>query len=140
MLFRSLADRVGPPFTTVVTNVPGPPVPIYSTGARLESMMGLVCLTDGMGLGHVVQSYVKEASIAFTACRKLMPDPEFYAGCIEESFTELRDAARTVLAAAPAAAPAAAEPKPDQPVKPARKTKSTGKHKPTEKLRKAAKK
>ena len=135
-----LADRVNPPFTTVVTNVPGPPVPIYSTGARLESMMGLVCLTDGMGLGHVVQSYVKEASIAFTACRKLMPDPEFYAGCIEESFTELRDAARTVLAAAPAAAPAPAEPKPDQPVKPARKTKSTGKNKPTEKLRKAAKK
>ena len=62
-----LADRMGPPFTTVVTNVPGPSVPIYSTGARLESMMGLVCLTDGMGLGHVVQSYVKEASIAFTA-------------------------------------------------------------------------
>ena len=87
-----LANRVGPPFTTVVTNVPGPPVPIYSTGARLESMMGLVCLTDGMGLGHVVQSYVKEATIAFTACRKVMPDPEFYAQCIEDSFNELRDA------------------------------------------------
>jgi diacylglycerol O-acyltransferase / wax synthase len=88
-----LADRIAPPFTTVVTNVPGPPVPIYSCGSRLESMMGLLCLTDGMGLGHVVQSYVKEATIAFTACRALMPDPEFYAQCIEDSFTELRDAA-----------------------------------------------
>ncbi len=135
-----LANRVSPPFTTVVTNVPGPPVPIYSTGARLESMMGLVCLTDGMGLGHVVQSYVKEASIAFTACRKLMPDPEFYAECIEESFTELRDAARVVLAQTPATAPTPSEPKPEKPVKSAAKIKSAGKKKSASKLRKAANK
>lgn len=94
-----LANRgVGPPFSTVVTNVPGPPVPIYSSGARLESMMGLLCLNDGLGLGHVVQSYCAEATIAFTACRKLMPDPEFYAQCIEDSFTELRDAAKAPVA------------------------------------------
>jgi hypothetical protein len=104
-----LADRVGPPFSTVVTNVPGPPVPIYSAGARLESMMGLLCLTDGLGLGHVVQSYCKEATIAFTACRKLLPDPEFYAQCIEDSFTELRDAARAALASG-ASAPTSKEP------------------------------
>ncbi|MFM5884691.1 MAG: WS/DGAT domain-containing protein, partial [Novosphingobium sp.] len=101
-----LANRVGPPFTTVVTNVPGPPVPIYSAGARLESMMGLLCLTDGMGLGHTVQSYVDEATITFTACRKIVPDPDFYAQCIEDSFNELRDAARAAPAAAPAAKPA----------------------------------
>ncbi|MDN3645880.1 wax ester/triacylglycerol synthase family O-acyltransferase [Pontixanthobacter aestiaquae] len=88
-----LADRVSAPFSTVVTNVPGPPVPIYSSGARLESQMGLVCLTDGMGLGHVVQSYVNEATISFTACRDLLPDPEYYAECIQESFEEYRDLA-----------------------------------------------
>ena len=135
-----LADRMGPPFTTVVTNVPGPPVPIYSTGARLESMMGLVCLTDGMGLGHVVQSYVKEASIAFTACRKLMPDPEFYASCIEDSFTELRDAAAKVPAAAPTASPAASEPKAEQPVKSVPKAKPPAKKASAVKSKKAAKK
>ncbi|MFM5916359.1 MAG: WS/DGAT/MGAT family O-acyltransferase [Novosphingobium sp.] len=133
-----LADRVGPPFTTVVTNVPGPPVPIYSTGARLESMMGLLCLTDGMGLGHVVQSYVKEATIAFTADRKLMPDPDFYARCIEDSFTELRDAARAALEAAPAPT-ATKEPTPDKPVKSETKAKPAGK-KSAAKPRKAAKK
>ena len=106
----------------MVTNVPGPPVPIYSSGSRLESMMGLLCLTDGLGLGHVVQSYVKEATIAFTACRSLMPDPDFYAQCIEDSFAELRDAARAAPAdrqpvvhkpakAKPAAKKAAAKPK-----------------------------
>ncbi len=109
-----LADRVGPPFTTVVTNVPGPPVPIYSSGARLESMMGLVCLTDGMGLGHVVQSYVDEATIAFTADRELMPDPEFYAQCIEDSFTELREAAKAAASAAPPSDKAKSSAKPEK--------------------------
>jgi hypothetical protein len=106
-----LANRMAPPFSTVVTNVPGPPVPIYSAGARLESMMGLLCLTDGMGLGHVVQSYCSEATISFTACRKVVPDPEFYAQCIEDSFTELRDLARAAKDA-PEPAPAAAVTKP----------------------------
>ena len=122
-----LADRIAPPFNTVVTNVPGPPVPIYSCGSRMESMMGLLCLTDGLGLGHVVQSYVEEATIAFTACRKLMPDPEFYAQCIEDSFTELRDAAR--------AAPANRQPVAHKPAK----AKAAAK-KPTVKPKKAAKK
>jgi len=85
-----LANRgVAPMFSTVVTNVPGPPVPIYSAGAKLESMMGLLCLTDGMGLGHTVQSYVDEATVTFTACRDLMPDPDFYAECLQHSFDEL---------------------------------------------------
>ncbi|WP_273677987.1 WS/DGAT/MGAT family O-acyltransferase [Erythrobacter fulvus] len=102
-----LANRgVAPPFTTVVTNVPGPPVPIHFTGARLESMMGLLCLTDGLGLGHVVQSYVEEATIAFTADRVLLPDPDFYAECIEDSFAALLAAAQQG-AATPDAKPSA---------------------------------
>ena len=117
-----LANRgVGPVFSTVVTNVPGPPVPIYSAGARLHSMMGLLCLTDGLGLGHTVQSYCDEATIAFTACRELLPDPQFYSQCIQDSFEDLRDAARrgaadTADTPKPAPRPrgggAAAKPKP----------------------------
>lgn len=101
-----LANRMGPPFSTVVTNVPGPPVPIYSSGAQLESMMGLLCLTDGLGLGHVVQSYCSEATISFTACRKLMPDPDFYADCIQDSFEEYRDLAAKLNAPTAKKAPA----------------------------------
>jgi hypothetical protein len=81
-------------------------------------MMGLICLNDGLGLAHVVQSYVKEATISFTADRDLLPDPQFYIGCIVESFEELRDAAKglpPLEAVAPDATP---------PVK--RKTAKTG--------------
>jgi len=110
----SLAHRAMP-FNTVVTNVPGPPVHIYSAGARLESMaLSLICLTDGLGLAHVVQSYVDEAYISFTACRDLLPDPEFYSQCLQDSFDEL-------LAAAKAANTNATTPAPKTPRKAAAK-------------------
>ncbi len=85
-----------PLFNTLVTNVPGPKIPLYSAGARLESMIGLMCLTDGMGLTHVVQSYLEEATIAFTADREMVADPEFYTACIERSFTELLEAVKVL--------------------------------------------
>jgi diacylglycerol O-acyltransferase / wax synthase len=68
-------------------------VPIYSSGAQLISMHGLLCLTDGLGLGHVVQSYVDQATIGFTACRKLLPDPEFYSACLQQSYDDMLSAA-----------------------------------------------
>ncbi|MEP5510310.1 MAG: wax ester/triacylglycerol synthase family O-acyltransferase [Erythrobacter sp.] len=93
----SFAHKVAMPFNTVVTNVPGPPVPIYSSGAKLESMaLALICLTDGLGLAHIVQSYVDELMISFTACRKIMPDPEFYAECLQASFDEMLAAAKAL--------------------------------------------
>jgi len=41
----------------------------------------------------VVQSYVNEATITFTADREIVKDPEFYAQCIWESFEEMMDLA-----------------------------------------------
>ncbi|MEO1553056.1 MAG: wax ester/triacylglycerol synthase family O-acyltransferase [Pseudomonadota bacterium] len=99
---------VRPVINTVVTNVPGPPVPIYQAGAKLVSMQGLLCLLDGMALGHVVQSYVKEATITFTADRDVLPDPEFYSQCLRESFEEMAEAAGLDLSPAKPAAKNAA--------------------------------
>ncbi|MEM6388159.1 MAG: wax ester/triacylglycerol synthase family O-acyltransferase [Pseudomonadota bacterium] len=106
----SVAHRLAMPFNTVVTNVPGPPVPIYSSGAKMEAMaLSLICLTDGLGLAHVVQSYCDDAYISFTACRDIMPDPDFYADCLQASFDDLL-AAATALNAAPATKTAAKKP------------------------------
>ena len=104
-----VANFTSPVINTVVTNVPGPAVPSYSGGAKLVSMQCLLCLIDGLALGHVVQSYIREATITFTADRDVMPDPEFYAQCLQDSFDEMADAAGLDLSP-PKPAPARKKP------------------------------
>ena len=89
-----LADKLSPFVNTVVTNVPGPPIPLYSAGAKLVGMFGQLCLVDGVRLGHVVHSYMGDITIGFVADRSAMPDPEFYAKCLTESFEEHLDAVK----------------------------------------------
>ena len=90
-----LANRIKPFLNTIVTNVPGPQVPLYFTGARMVSLYGMGPIFDGMGLIHAVFSYSGRISITVTACRKQMPDPGFYAQCLRESFEGLMDAAES---------------------------------------------
>lgn len=89
-----LANRITPIFNTVITNIPGPQVPLYMTGARLVTQFGLGPILDGMGIIHPVFSYCGEITISFTSCREMIPDPAFYAQCIEDAFEELREATR----------------------------------------------
>ncbi len=83
-----LADRMKPFINTVVTNVPGPPIPIYSAGAQLVANYGMLCLVDGVRLGHIVQSYMGQIALSFTADRNAVPDPDFYAECMQKSFDD----------------------------------------------------
>jgi len=87
-----IANRVKPFLNTVITNVPGPQVPLYSSGARLVVQYGMGPIMDGMGLIHPIGSYNGSAVISFTSCRELLPDPEFYEACIRESFAALKEA------------------------------------------------
>jgi WS/DGAT/MGAT family acyltransferase len=87
-----LANRITPIFNTVITNIPGPQVPLYMTGARLVTQFGLGPILDGMGIIHPVFSYCGEITVSFTSCREMIPDPAFYAECIQQSFEELKAA------------------------------------------------
>ncbi|KAA1188456.1 wax ester/triacylglycerol synthase family O-acyltransferase [Pseudohalioglobus sediminis] len=80
-------------FNTIVTNVPGAPYQLYMCGAALVDSISLGPLLPNVGLFQIVYSSVqnKKGSIvlSFTACREMMPDPEFYAKCLQASFDEL---------------------------------------------------
>jgi diacylglycerol O-acyltransferase / wax synthase len=94
------------PCHVVISNVPGPQIPLYLAGARVSMMMGLGPLVDLMGLFHAVLSGVGLISITFLSCREMLPDPEFYKTCLQEAYDELRLAAQEVKSR-PAKAPKA---------------------------------
>jgi WS/DGAT/MGAT family acyltransferase len=81
------------PINTIISNVPGPQIPLYLCGARLVCSAGCGPVMDHMGLFHAVLSYQGGLSITATACRDMLPDPAFYADCIQRSFEELKAAA-----------------------------------------------
>jgi len=89
----SLANRANPVINTVITNVPGPQMPLYMAGARMVALFGMGPVTDGMGIIHPVFSYNGAITISFTSCREMLPDPAFYAECLQASFDELYEAA-----------------------------------------------
>ena len=88
-----LANRIAPMFNTVITNIPGPPVPLYMNGARLVTQYGLGPVFEGMGIIHPVFSYCGRITISFTSDRSIIPDPEVYADFLQESFDEMKAAA-----------------------------------------------
>lgn len=83
-----------PVFNTIITNVPGPQVPLYMAGARMVRSFGAGPCLDGNGLFQVITSYAGQIAISFQSCRDMMPDPGEYEACLARSFAELRDASQ----------------------------------------------
>ncbi|MBK7170289.1 MAG: wax ester/triacylglycerol synthase family O-acyltransferase [Gammaproteobacteria bacterium] len=77
---------------TVITNVPGPPFPLYCAGARMTRFYPLGLINPGLGLFHAVFSCSGQISISVLADRDQMPDPEFYTQCLDASYDELHKA------------------------------------------------
>jgi len=78
-----------PFFNVTITNVPGPPAPLYVAGARIHSAFGMAPILDGLGLILVVLSYNGRISIGVNSCEQIVPDPDNMAECIEIALGEL---------------------------------------------------
>ena len=81
-----------PFFNVTITNVPGPPNPIYAAGARVHSAFGMAPILDGLGLILVVVSYYGRISIGISSCEQIVPDPDNMAECFAGSLDELESA------------------------------------------------
>lgn len=80
------------PFNTLISNVAIRQKPLYLAGAKLVKILGTAPPFDQWGIFHTAVSFDDQMSIAFTACREMMPDPELYVECLETSFDELKKA------------------------------------------------
>lgn len=106
----NLADSLPPIANVAISNVPGPNVPLYMTGAMLRSMYPVSIPTHGIGCNITVQSYNGNLDFGITACRRAMPDARRLANYLKDALAELKEAAANVPppeAAKPDAKPAA---------------------------------
>jgi diacylglycerol O-acyltransferase / wax synthase len=87
-----LASHAPPPYNVIVSNLPGPRVPLYSGGARLVATHLFGPLIQGLGLNITVLSYVDRIDIGLTACPALVPNPWPIATAMQPALDELRSA------------------------------------------------
>lgn len=87
-----IGERMRPPVNLVVSNVPGPPFPLYLAGARLVSLHPLGPIFDDCGLNLTVMSYLDHVDFGFLACRELVPDLDDLASGVPDALVELEKA------------------------------------------------
>jgi WS/DGAT/MGAT family acyltransferase len=84
-----LADRVTLPFNLVVSNVPGPPVPIYLAGALIVGHFPVSAIVDGVGLNVTIMSINGDLDFGFVSDRELVDDLWAVADRVPQAVIEL---------------------------------------------------
>lgn len=84
-LFR-LAAVPGVLFNLFVSNVPGPQLPLYIAGARVEGIYPVSAVTDLTGgLNITLFSYDGKLGFGLTSCREMVPDVWNIIGYLEDA-------------------------------------------------------
>jgi WS/DGAT/MGAT family acyltransferase len=87
-----LADRLATPFNVVISNVPGPQMPLYFVGFELLGNYPLSAIAPSMGLNMTVMSYNGHLDWGLLADRSMIPDIWDLYGHIETELEELMKA------------------------------------------------
>jgi len=89
----NITDRVPRVANVVVSNVPGPPFPIYSCGAQVSGIYAASVLLAFAGLNITLFSYMDRVDFGLTSDPDLLEDPWEIADGIKDALAELMDAA-----------------------------------------------
>jgi WS/DGAT/MGAT family acyltransferase len=83
----------------IVSNVPGPPFPLYILGAEMQEIIPLPPLIDNVGLAIGLLSYNGQLSWGFNADYDRLPDLADFATGVVDAFERLAEAAGVDLEA-----------------------------------------
>jgi diacylglycerol O-acyltransferase / wax synthase len=84
-----LIQRLRISANVVISNVPGPPIPLYVAGAALEAIYPIGPVADGSALNITVMSYGDRLHVGLTADREAIPDIEELADDVRDALAEL---------------------------------------------------
>lgn len=76
MLQKPALEMLSRKATTVATNVPGPPAPLFLCGVPVREMMFWVPQTGSIGMGISILSYSGSVYFGLITDSKLVPDPD----------------------------------------------------------------
>ena len=96
-----LAERHPVVHNLVISNVPGPPVPLYFMGARIDALYPLGPVFHGAGVNVTVMSNNGEVHVGIIACRESMPDVDDLVQRFPEELAKLRAAVDATSKATP---------------------------------------
>lgn len=85
-----VADRIPQVANVVISNVPGPPVPLYLAGARMLTNYPTSIVVHGLALNITVQSYDQSLDFGLMADGAAMPDVRELADAIAIAFDDLK--------------------------------------------------
>jgi diacylglycerol O-acyltransferase / wax synthase len=85
-----LADRVVMPANLVISNVPGPKVPLYLAGAKMLGYYPLSIVVHGMALNITVHSYAGQLDFGLIACAQAVADLGPLAKALSVEHAELK--------------------------------------------------
>jgi diacylglycerol O-acyltransferase len=85
-----VADRLPQVANVVISNVPGPLVPLYLAGARVLANCPTSIVVHGMALNITVQSFDAHMDFGLMADAAAMPDVKSLAQALETALDELR--------------------------------------------------
>jgi diacylglycerol O-acyltransferase len=84
-----IAERLPPLANLTISNVPGPPVPLYLAGAKVNHYFPVSIVTHGLGLNITVNSYAGRLECGVIACRDIVPKPAILAAGLERALKVL---------------------------------------------------
>ena len=87
-----LADRLPMPMNVTISNVPGPPMPLYCAGAKVTALHPVSIAAHGAALNITVQSYMDALNFGLTADRRAVPDVGRLGDYLVEATDELKKA------------------------------------------------
>ncbi|MGD9912601.1 MAG: wax ester/triacylglycerol synthase family O-acyltransferase [Rhizobiaceae bacterium] len=88
-----LADVMPSTTNLTISNVMGPPFPLFCAGARILAMYPVSIPVHGIALNITVQSYQDKLNFGITADRKAVPDADRLADLLAPALAELKSAA-----------------------------------------------
>jgi diacylglycerol O-acyltransferase / wax synthase len=88
-----LANRHKPIYNVTISNVPGPQIPLYSSGAKLVEWYPMGPIFDGIGLNMTVMSYMGDVYVGLLACRETVAGLWDLSQYMVDAVDELLDAA-----------------------------------------------